>query len=410
MDMNIYKTIIATLCAAMPLAAMATDEKNDSTETFKFTDVKTVRTTSVKDQNKSGTCWSFAGTSFLEDEVMRMGGDSLDISEMYVVRKCYEDKANRYVRLYGQTNFAAGGATPDVTYVWEKYGAIPEEAYTGLCYGEKKHCHGELDAVLSAYLKAVVSRPDKKITTAWRKGFESILDAYLGEVPENFTYKGKTYTPQTFAKSLGLNYGDYVKVTSFSHHPWYEEFILEIPDNWLCDKYMNVPMSEMKAIVDNAIENGYSIAWAADVSEGGFKWNEGVALMPKGKDENDLNGTELSRWVKLSDKDRQNEKYNFTGPVDEIEVTDQTRMEMFDSQETTDDHGMVIIGYATDQNGKRYYKVKNSWDTNQIYNGYIYVSEPFFLAKTIDIMVHKDAVPVGIGKKMGIAKSVSKKK
>ncbi len=392
------KTLIFALSATVAALAWA-DEKGDSTN-FVFNDIHTVKTTSVKDQNKSGTCWSFCATSFVEDEIMRQGGDSLDLSEMFTVRHCYSDKADRFVRLYGECNFAGGGSALDVPYVWKKYGAVPEEVYSGLNYGEDKHVHAELDALLSGYVKTVASKPNKKVSTAWKQGFDGILDAYLGQVPETFTYKGKTYTPQSFAASLPFNPADYVAVTSFTHHPFYEEFMLEIPDNWLYEKYYNLPMEEMMAIVDNAIENGYPVAWAADVSEKGFKWRKGVALMPKGKDTGDMDGTELSKWVTLSDADRANKKYEFDGPVPEETITQELRQQWFDNQETTDDHGMEIVGIATDQEGNRYYKVKNSWDDNQVYGGYIYVSMPYFLAKTLDIYVHKDAVPQAIMAKM----------
>ncbi len=396
------KKVFLPLLAVAPF--MASAEPSDSIASdsvkFEFTDIKVIPTTSVKDQNKSGTCWCFAGTSFFEDEIVRKGGDSLDISEMFTVRKCYEDKAERFIRLYGETNFAAGGSALDVPYVWERYGAVPEEVYSGLQYGEDKHVHGELDAALKAYLQAVVAKPNKKLTTAWRKGLKGILDAYFGEVPETFEYKGKTYTPKTYAESLGLDMKDYVALTSFTHHPFYTQFAVEVPDNWLWGQYWNVPMDELKAIVDNAIDKGYTVVWAADVSEGGFKWTDGVALMPKGKTEGDMTDTELSRWVKLSDKDRQNDKYDFKGPVEEIVVTQELRQEMFDNQETTDDHGMEIVGIAKDQNGNRYYKVKNSWDTNQVYDGFFYVSEPYFLAKTVDILVNREAIPGVIAKKL----------
>lgn len=396
------KKLLAAALVAVPFLASAEPADSVAADTVKFelTDIITVPTTSVKDQNKSGTCWCFAGTSFFEDEIVRKGGDSLDISEMYTVRKCYEDKGERFIRLYGETNFAAGGSILDVPYVWERYGAVPEEVYSGLQYGEDKHVHGELDAALSAYLKAVVAKPNKKLTTAWRKGLKGILDAYFGEVPETFQYKGKTYTPQSYAKSLGLDMDDYVPMTSFTHHPFYTQFPVEVPDNWLWGNYWNVPLDELKAIVDNSIEKGYTVVWAADVSEGGFKWTDGVALMPKGKTEGDMNGTELARWVKLSDKERQNDKFDFKGPVEEITVTQELRQEMFDNQETTDDHGMEIVGIAKDQNGNRYYKVKNSWDTNQKYNGFFYVSEPYFLAKTVDILVNREAIPGVIAKKL----------
>ena len=398
----------ALLLGAISLGAYAEapadSSATDSTKTFIFTDVINLPSTSVKDQNKSGTCWCFAGTSFYEDEIRTNGGDSLDISEMFTVRQCYRDKAERFVRMYGQTNFGAGGSAMDVPYVWKRYGAVPEEVYNGLQYGEDKHVHGELDAVLAAYLKEIVKKPNKKLSKAWMKGIEAILDAYLGPVPETFEYKGKTYTPKSYAESLPLNPDDYVSVTSFTHHPYYEEFAVEVPDNWLWEKSYNVPLDELKAIVDNSLAQGHTLVWAADVSEGGFKWTKGVALMPKGKSESDMDGTELSRWVKLSDKDRMDEKYNFEGPVEEITVTPELRQEMFDSQETTDDHGMEITGTATDQFGNRYYKVKNSWDTNQVYDGYFYVSEPYFLAKTMDILVHRNAVPKETAKKLGLKK------
>ena len=318
---------------------------------FVFTDVVTVPTTSVKDQNKSGTCWCFAGTSMMEDEIVRRGGKPLDLSEMFTVRQCYLDKADRYVRMYGATNFGAGGSIMDVPYVWARYGAVPDSIYAGLSYGEEKHVHGELDAVLKAYLDAVIKKPNKRISTAWKQGYEAILDAYLGTVPETFVVGGRTFTPLTYAASLGLDTDDYIPVTSFSHHPFYEPFVLEVADNWLWAPYENVPLDELKAIVDNAVANGFPVVWAADVSEGGFKWKEGFAVMPKERTAADMEGTELSRWVKLSDKERQEKQFDITGPVDEIEVTQQSRQEMFDRQETTDDHGMVIVGKATDQNG-----------------------------------------------------------
>lgn len=395
------KKFLAMALATVGILQSTAAEPEDSVSKFEFKDIIAIPVTSVKDQNKSGTCWCFAGTSFYENEIRKSTGDSLDLSEMFTVRHCYSDKADRYVRTYGKANFAAGGSVLDLPYVWETYGAMPEEAYSGLNYGEDKHVHGELDAVLRAYVDAVVRKPNRRVSTAWRQGFEGVLDAYMGKIPETFIYKGKTYTPQSFAKSLGISPDDYVAVTSFTHHPFYQPFILEVSDNWLWGQYQNVPLDELRAIVDNAIANGHTVVWAADVSEGGFKWNEGVALMPKGKEEGDMTGTELSRWVKLSDKDRAADKFNFKGPVEEIVVTQESRQEMFDRQETTDDHGMEIVGIAEDCKGNKYYKVKNSWDTNQIYGGYLYVSMPYFNAKTVNIYVNKKAVPSSIAKKLG---------
>lgn len=399
--MNLHIASILALACAGTLYAAADEAKPDSTG-FTFTDVKLVKTNSVKDQNKSGTCWCFSGLSFFEDEILRKTGKEMDLSEMFVVRHCYDDKADKYVRTNGKINFSQGGSALDPMYVWRTYGIVPESAYTGLQYGEEKHSHYEMADVLTSYVNAVNRNASKRISTAWRKGFNGVLDAYLGEYPSTFTYEGKTYTPRSFAESLPINPDDYVALTSFTHHPYYTQFALELADNWLWEKYYNLPLDEFKAVVDNAIDNGYSLVWAADVSEGGFKWAKGYAVMPKEKTEADMDGTELARWVKLSDKDREKQKYDINGPVEEITVTPESRQAMFDRQETTDDHGMVIVGKAVDQNGNKYYKVKNSWDTNQIYDGYFYVSEPYFLAKTIDIYLNKEAVPEPIRAKLGL--------
>ncbi|MCM1111495.1 MAG: C1 family peptidase [Clostridium sp.] len=396
------------ICGALALTFAATaataDDKivvPDSTG-FKFTDVKVIKTTPVRDQNKSGTCWAFSSTTFLEDELLRKTGKEYDLSEMFTVRHCYSDKADKYVRMQGKINLSQGGSGLDVPYVWKKYGVVPEEAYRGLSYGEDNHVHGEMEAVLKSYADAVVSNPNRRLSTAWKKGYEGVLDAYLGELPETFVYEGKTYTPKSFAESLPIDIDDYVAVTSWTHHPYNEPFVLEVADNWLFGQYNNVELADLKAIVDNAVEKGYPVAWAADVSEKGFKWRNGYAVIPKAKTEADLDGTELSRWVQLSDADREAERYDIKGPVEEITVTPETRQEMFDRQETTDDHGMEIVGKAVDQNGNRYYKVRNSWDTNQLYGGFFYVSEPYFLAKTLDILVNKEAIPADILKKMNL--------
>ena len=381
---------LALLCATglsamMPLKA---EEKKDSAG-FVFTDVRVVKSTPVKDQNKSGTCWCFSGNAFLEDEIIRKGGKPVNLSEMFVVRNCYNDKAERFVRLYGTGNFSQGGSALDVPYVWKKYGIVPLEVYEGLNYGETNHVHNELESAMSGYVKAIAARPNRNhLSTAWKQGLNGILDAYFGEVPETFVVDGKTYTPKTYAESLGINIDDYIPLTSFNHHPFYEGFAFEVPDNWIWEDYYNLPLDEFMAVIDNAVENGYPMVWAADVSEPGFKWKNGVALMPADKKEADMEGTELARWVKLSDAEKKNELYNFNGPVAEIDVTQELRQDMFDRQETTDDHGMEIVGYATDQKGNRYYKVRNSWTDNQIYGGYFYASVP------------RDAIPKEIAKKL----------
>lgn len=395
------KILLAALLAAPGFAFAAEPENPDSTG-FTFTDVKVIPHTPVRDQNKSGTCWCFAGTSFFENEILRKTGKQVDLSQMFTVRHCYNDKADKYARMGGTINFAQGGSIMDVPYVWKRYGAVPADAYKGLEYGEEKHDHYEMADLLTNYMNVVAAPSRKKLSPAWKGGLEGILDSYLGKLPESFTYEGKTYTPRSFADAMRLDMDDYVPVTSFTHHPFYETFPVEVADNWLWASYYNVPLDELKAIVDNSLEKGYTIVWAADVSEPGFKWTKGYALLPKAKDAADLDGTELSRWVKLSDKDREAEKYTITGPCEEQKVTQESRQKGFDNRETTDDHGMVIVGTATDQAGNRYYKVQNSWDTNQLYDGYFYVSEPYFLAKTMDILVHKDAIPAATRKKLNL--------
>lgn len=376
----------------------ADDEASQDSVGFVFTDIKINPTTPVKDQNKSGTCWAFSGVSQLEEDVLRRTGEEVDLSEMYVARMNYIDKAKKYVRMGGKINFAQGGGAYDVLYCLDNYGMIPEEAYPGLNYGEDKHAHYEMAEALKGYLDAILKNPNKRLSTAWLKGYEAILDAYLGEVPENFEYKGKRYTPKEFAASLGLEGKRFKSFTSYTHHPFGEEFILEIPDNWRWARSMNVPMEEMKRIVDGALEKGFTVNWAADVSEPTFKWYEGWAILPEDRTAEDMEGSELARWTKLSDADREKEKNNITGPVKERKITQSDRQLTFDNLETTDDHGMVIIGYARDQEGNRYYKVKNSWDTNQKYDGYIYVSEPYFLEKTLGVTVHEDALRKNKGK------------
>ena len=390
----------AALSSQVAVSAAAKDKAQDTA--FVFTDVKVNPTTSVKDQNKSGTCWSFSGLSFLEDELLKKGKGEYDLSEMYVARQCYIDKAVNFVRYYGKTNFGEGGGLLDIPYVYNKYGMMPESAYDGLEYGEEKHDHGELAAVLTAYLNEIVKNPNKKLSTAWLKGYIGILDAYLGEVPETFEYDGKTYTPRSFADELGLDMDDYLPVTSFTHHEFYKPFVLEVPDNWDHGLYYNVPMEELLQIVDNAIDKGYTVLWAADVSEKGFKWYDGVALMPKVDRKKSMEGTELDRWVKLKDSEKEDKMYDFKGPVEEITVTQESRQQGFDNYETTDDHGMVIVGKAVDQKGNKYFKVKNSWDSEQVYDGYFYISMPYFLAKTMSIMVNKDGVPAGILQKLDL--------
>ena len=402
------KRIILSLFVLVPamLCTRATAQENVSEpadEGYKFTIVKEVPTNSVKDQSRSGTCWSFSGISFLEDELLRTGKGEYDLSEMWIVRHVYMDKAEKYVRMHGSINFAAGGAFHDVFNVIRKYGMVPEEVYGGLQYGLSNHDHSELDEILTSYVKAVVENKGRKLTSAWKAGFNAILDVYFGPLPQgNFTYKGKSYDPKSFGQSLGLNMDDYINITSYTHHPFYTSFILEIPDNWAWGSVVNVPMDEMMGTIDNAINNNYSVCWGADVSEKGFSYMKGIAVVPE-DDVKNLEGTEQSRWVAMTERERMAALYKFDKPVQEKQITQQMRQDAFDNYETTDDHGMVITGIAKDQRGEKFYKVKNSWGTGgQIYDGYFYASYPFVAYKTMNVVVHKNAIPAALKSKLGI--------
>lgn len=397
------KLLCALLAAGVALGAWADDKViNPDSTGFTFTDVKVIKTTPVKDQHKSGTCWCYSTNTFFEAEILRKSGKEVHLSEGFVVHHCYLDKAQKYIRMDGQINFAEGGAAHDVPYVWATYGMVPNEVYTGMTYGDKKFYTNEMTDALKGYVGVIKKNQRKKLSPAWIDGLNGILDGYMGKLPESFTYEGKTYTPKSYAASLPINLDDYIAITSFTHHPFYKPFILEVADNWLWGEFQNVTIDEMLEITNNAIDNGYTIAWGADVSEPCFKWRKGYAVLPVEKETPDLSGSDMDRWTKLSDTDREKEKWDIKGPVEEVNVTQELRQQMFDNKETTDDHGMVIVGKAVDQKGNRYFKVQNSWDTNQVYDGFFYVSEAFFKAKTMNIYLHKDAVPKSIAKKMGL--------
>ncbi len=395
-------TLLVALCLSctFAFAQEATKEKKDSVG-FVFTTVKANKITSVKNQASSGTCWSFSGLGFLESELLRMGKPEYDLSEMFVVHHNYQEKAQKYVRMHGKINFAGGGSFADVFGAFKDYGAVPDTVMRGLNYGEDKHRHGELDATTSAYVDAIIKNPNKHLSTAWFDGFKGILNAYLGTIPEEFTYNGKKYTPKSFAASLGLNMDDYISITSFTHHPFYTKFAVEIEDNWRWDESYNVPLDEMMSIIDNAINNGYTVAWGSDVSEKGFT-RQGIGVVP----DVDINkapaGTDEVKWIGLSTKEKEDMLYKVTGPVKEKEITQELRQKGFDNYETTDDHGMQIFGIAKDQKGNKYYMIKNSWGTDNKYKGIWYISEAFVKYKTIDYSVHKDAIPKEIRKKLGI--------
>ena len=388
------------LIFGLSFLANAQDVQKDQPKGYQFTDIKRLPATSVKDQARAGTCWSWSGISFFESEMIRMGKEPIDLSAMYIVRHAYSDKATKFVRLHGNMNFAVGGAFCDVMHVIKNYGIVPMDVYKGLNYGEPNHAFGEIDDVLAGYINAVIKNSNKKLSTAWKKGFDGILDAYLGEEPEKFEYKGKEYTPRTFADEVvGLNMDDYVSLTSFTHHPFYSQFAIEIQDNWRNGLSYNLPIDEFMAVMDNAVKKGYTFAWGSDVSEQGFT-RDGIAVMPDINKESELSGSDMARWTGLTTANKR--QIMTTKPHPEIDVTQEMRQVAFDNWETTDDHGMVIYGIAKDQNGKEYFMVKNSWGKSGKYNGIWYASKAFVAYKTMNILVHKDALPKEIAKKLGI--------
>lgn len=376
-------------------------QEGQKEEGYQFTTVKEVKITPVKNQNRTGTCWSFSGVGLIEAELLRTGKGEYNLSEMFIANHSYKDKADKFVRLHGKLNFAQGGSFADVIYVFKHYGAVPGELYKGLEYGQDNHVHGELAEVATAYVNAVIKNRDKKLSTAWKKGFDGVIDTYLGKLPETFTYQGKQYTPKSFGESLGLNFDDYVSLTSYTHHPFYSQFPLEIEDNWRWAQSYNLPINELMEVFDHAINNGYAIAWGSDVSEKGFTRN-GIAVAAD-IEALESSGSDQARWVGLSQMEKDAEiKKLVEKPCKEIEVTQELRQQAYDNYQTTDDHGMLIYGIAKDQTGKKFYMVKNSWGTESKYKGHWYASEAFVAYKTINIVLHKDALPKTIKSKLGI--------
>ncbi|QEH40160.1 aminopeptidase C [Chitinophaga sp. XS-30] len=379
------KKLLVGAAMLFSMAAIAQDATltNKEGSRYQFTVLKNQDAFDVQNQGMTGTCWSFSGLSFFESELLRSGkGKNLNLSEMYVVRKMYPLKAANYVRMHGKANFGEGGGFPDDLLCLKNYGLVPQEAYDG--NRGKTYNHAEMAGLLEGMVKQLGNA--KTVNPNWQKAFDGVLDAYLGAAPEKFTHNGKTYTPQSFAKELGLNADDYVIISSFSHHPFYEQFVLEVPDNWNWEKVYNVPLSEFTGIAEEALLNGYTLAWAADVSERGFSFRDGLAIVPE-KD-----------WADYSDEERKN---MFVQPLKEKEITQENRQQAFDNFETQDDHGMHITGIVKDQQGNKFFRVKNSWGTANG-DGYFFASMPYFAYKTTCYMVNKKAIPKEIARKMGL--------
>lgn len=368
---------------------------------YQFTEVVTVPATPVKNQAATGTCWCFATTSFMESELLRMGKGTYDLSEMFIVRQKYMNQLQDNYLRRGDGNIGQGSLSHTFMNAYRQVGIVPEEVYTGINYDSERHNHSEMVRYLHALADVAVKT--KARSPEYYKLVDNLFDTYLGKLPEKFTYKGKEYTPKTFAESLGLDMDDYIELTSFTHHPYYVKFDVEVPDNWEHSLMYNLPLDEMMETVDYALKNGYTVCWDGDVSEKGFSFTNGVAINPEVKKVEDLSNTDRARFEKLGEKERLEEVFKFERPYPEINVTPEVRQAGFESFVTTDDHLMHLTGITKDQDGTKYYITKNSWGTNRNkFGGYLNMSESFVRAKTIYVMVHKDAIPKAIKAKLGI--------
>ena len=368
-----------------------------------FTTIKENKITSIKDQNRSGTCWAYSTLAYFESEILRKTGKTYDLCVAFVANKTYMDRAIQVVRLHGDCQFSQGGSCYDPLYCLQHYGICPEDAmpFPGSLYGDSLNNFNEFFGVMEPYVAAIAKSTEKKISTQWKVGLQGILDAYLGQCPEKFTYQGKEYTPKSFANSLGLDFNDYVTITSYTHHPFYTQFAVEVQDNWRNPLSYNVPMDEMMRIIDNAINEGYCIAWGGDVSEEGFT-RAGLAYAYDTKKIQSMKGSDAAKWLRL-ERSKKAELFDSLGcTAPEITPTQEMRQERYDSWELTDDHGMLIYGIAKDQNGKEYYMVKNSWGEWGDYKGIWYMTKTFIAANTMDYMVNKNAIPKDIRKKLGL--------
>ena len=370
-------------------------------QVYHFTNVKSIPVTPVKNQSSTGTCWSYATTAFIEAELMRMGKGEFDLSEMYTVRYNYLNRMDDNFMRRGKGSLGQGSLSHMMTKIVAEHGLMPEEVYNGINYNSPTHSHGELNKFVNAIATAAVEL--RKRSPEYYKLVNALLDTYLGPVPAKFNYKGKEYTPQTFTQSLGLNMNDYVEITSFSHKPFYSKFVLEVPDNWDHELYYNIPLNELMEIMDHAINNGYTIAWDGDVSERYFSHAKGVAIFPEMDDMAKHEPTDRDRFERLNATDKLAEIAKFEKMWPEKNVTQEVRQQGYENFTTTDDHLMLLTGIVKDQNGTKYYITKNSWGTERnTFGGYLNMSENYVKAKTIAIMVHKNAIPAAIRAKLGL--------
>ena len=399
------KIFTLALLAVFALGANAKEKKTVNKNKPVFTTIKANPITSVKDQNRSGTCWDYSTLSFFEAEILKATGKTYDLCESFVANKDYMERAVQVVRLHGDCQFAQGGSAYDVLAVLKNHGICPEDAmpFPGSLYGDSLNNFNEFFGQLEPYVAGIARSKADKISGQWKVGLQGILDAYLGKCPEKFTYEGKEYPPKSFAASLGLDFDNYVSITSYSHKPYYTQYAVEVQDNWRNPLSWNLPLEDMARILENAVMNGYTVAWGGDVSEPGFT-RKGLAYFCDTKKIESLSGSDMARWLKMSPAKRTNIVDSLGCTVPELTPTAEQRQQRFDNWELTDDHGMLIYGIAKDQNGKEYYMVKNSWGETGDYKGTWYMTKNFIVANTMDYMVNKNAIPADILKKIEDAK------
>ncbi len=377
---------------------------------YKFKEVAHLDATPVQSQGWTGTCWSFSALSFFESELARTGhGNDNILSEMYIVYHTYLGKADKYIRTDGNTNFDEGGAFHDIPWVISQYGIVPNEAFSGLNYGSERHTHSELAAVLKGAMNGLLKRNKSmrdggKMTTAWMGAIRGILNAYLGEIPENveefkFSVKGKEYNPITYRDELGLDMSEYISLTSFSNHPFNQECQLAIADNWVWNSSYNVELDDLWGAAEYALKEGFTFAWGSDVSEDYFDFYSALAVVPQDRSSIYVEGENNDNF---SDGGSKKIASCFSEPVEEMEITQELRQKGYDNKQTTDDHGMHAVGLYEDQNGTKYLLIKNSWGVGNDCDGYLYVSEAFFRYKTINIYLHKDGLSKDMKKKLNI--------
>ena len=396
------KMLLMALAALVLVPGTMTARKKQEVkkDTTIFTVVKENPITSIKDQNQSGTCWAYSSLGFFEAELLRMGKGSHDLCESFLVYKTYMDRADKAVRTHGDVSFSQGGSFYDAVYCLKHYGIVPETAMPapGTLYGDSLFNFNQLDAVASAYVKALATGNHRKLSLTWKNDLSSIYKNYFGELPKEVkAADGKTYTPQTYVTDyLGLNPDDYVSLTSYTHHPFYSKFILEIQDNWRWAESYNLPLDEFMEVMDAAVRNGYSFAWGADVTEDYFgrRNGKGYAYVPKNLKVRDLQGSDAARWGGTIETGAQ------VASDEELTITQELRQQGYDNWETTDDHGMVIYGLAKDQKGTEYFMVKNSWGDYGQYHGMFYASKAYVAYKTMNILIHKSAIPAHIAAKL----------